>query len=93
MRHIGIDEVVRRVAALCAVAMRTVTSSRRVPVYDEGTAIIQTPLGKVKADSMHSRRCWSEWARAASRFDLISVASHSDWIEGLFWKGKRVLSH
>ena len=72
-------------------AMRTVSSSRRVPVDDEGTTLSQAPLWKVEADCMHARRCWSVWARRASRFDLINVASHSDLIEGLFGTGKGVL--
>ena len=55
--------------------MLTVSSSRRVPVDDEGTVLSQAPLGKVEADSVHAQRCWSKWARTASRFDLVSVAS------------------
>ena len=58
--------------------MRTVLSSRMVPVYDEGTASRLAPLGKVEADSMQAQQCLSELARTASRFDMISVASHSD---------------
>ena len=58
--------------------MRTVSSSRMVQVEDEGTELSQAPLGKVEADSMHAWLCWSEWARKASSFDLISVLSHSD---------------
>ena len=58
--------------------MRTLSSSRMVPVDDEGTALSQAPQGMVESDSMHARRCWSEWAQTASRFEQISVASILD---------------
>ena len=58
--------------------MRSLSSSRRVQIDYGGTALSHAPLGKVEAGSMHARQCWSDWARTASRFDLVSVASHSD---------------
>ena len=89
--HIGIDEFDRRGALTEYYCDADCFVVKKGSCWWFGGCVKTSAAREVEADSMHAQRCWSELARRASRFDLISVVSHWDWIEGMFGTGKGVL--